>query len=268
MSEKVDLNVVDNVRHPLALVIRSLLSKQGRVASGQFIIDDEENIIQALQANVVVTTLFLTEDLEMSDKLQTMLPSTLSVVKMAKRTSKKIFGGERMSRIFAISDVPTPISVDALTRLNKDVVVLENLSVSGNVGAIIRTSLALNAGAMIFLDADYVDVYDRRVIRSSRGYVFKMPIITMETNEFVQLSRQHGLKLLVTTPHAKNTVDQVADYKNPLAIIFGREKEGCSSKISEAADFQAKIPLHADVESLNVSVAASIILYLRRNFNH
>lgn len=267
MFEKENSDIVDNLRHPMALLIRLLLSRQGRIDSRQMLIDDEENIIQALQAGVAVKMLFTTDKQMVSSDLRTLLPANVSMIEIAKRTSKKIFGGERFSRTFAIADMPMFVEEQRLTQIKKDIIVLDKLSLSGNIGAIIRTSLALNAGAMVFLDTEHVDVYDRRIIRSSRGYVFRMPIITLSTSDFINISKTNKLDLLVTTPYTEVGIDKIVEHRRPLAIVFGSEKAGCSSSLLEAAILKAKIPINSVVESLNVSVAASIILYLRREFN-
>ena len=258
-----ELTLVDQVNHPIALLVQSLLDRDQRAALGQIIIDDEDNILQAILANVALEMVLTTDKEQLSEKLLRALPKHVPVIEFSKRTAKKIFGGEKVSRDFAIAKMPRSIALHSLSAMKRDFVVLDHLTISGNIGAIIRTSMALSAGAIVLLGTEHVDVYDRRVIRASRGFVFRMPIVTVTANELIEFCKQNVIKLVATTSYAEHSIAEVAQDVNRLAIIFGTEKEGCSADLFNAAHMTVKIPLNSAVESLNVSVAASIILYLR-----
>lgn len=258
-----EIGIVDQVNHPIALMVQSLLDRDQRTLLGKIIIDDEENILQAVLANVSLEMVLTTDKALLSEKLLNVLAKNVPIVEISKRTAKKLFGGEKLSRDFAIAKIPKPIALNSLSTLKRDFIILDSLTISGNVGAIIRTSMALNAGAIILLNAEPVDVYDRRVIRASRGFVFRIPVVTATINELVGFCKQQTIKLVATTSYADYLIEEVVNDTNRLAIIFGAEKEGCSDVLFRAADLKVKIPLNVEVESLNVSVAASIILYLR-----
>ena len=258
-----ELTLVDQVNHPIALTVQALLDRDQRAALGQIIIDDEENILQAILANVTLDMVLTTDKEQLSEKLLNALPKHVPVIEFSKRTAKKIFGGEKVSRDFAIAKMPKPIALQSLSTIKKDFVVLDHLTISGNIGAIIRTSMALSAGAIVLLGTEQVDSYDRRVIRASRGFVFRMPIVTATVHELIEFCKQNAIKLVATTSYAEHSIEDVAQDASRLAIIFGTEKEGCSEDLFNAANMTVKIPLNSAVESLNVSVAASIILYLR-----
>ncbi|HVN14765.1 MAG TPA: TrmH family RNA methyltransferase, partial [Anaerolineales bacterium] len=174
---------------------------------------------------------------------------------------------DKISRIFAIAKTPKSNGLELLKSITNDIVVLEDLSISGNIGNIIRTSLALNMGGMILLNMDPLDIYDRRLIRASRGYVFSLPIMTATASEFLTYCKANHETLLVTAMKAPKDIDEIASIHNRLLIVFGSEKEGCSPEIEQAATLQACIPINEHVESLNVSAAAGITLYSRIRFN-
>jgi TrmH family RNA methyltransferase len=186
---------------------------------------------------------------------------------VAKRTTKKLFENDKISRIFAIAETPKPIGLEQLKTIPKDVVVLEDVSISGNIGNIIRTSLALGVGGMILLNMDPLDIYDRRLIRASRGYLFSLPVMTATTSELIAYCKQNKESLLVTSANAVKTVGEIASISERLLIVFGSEKEGCSPEIENAASLRMRIPINEKVESLNVSAAAGITLYNRIGFN-
>ncbi len=259
--------LVDSLNHPLAGPIRKLLTREGRRELNRIIIDDEENILQALEAGIEIESVYFSGDDKVSDMLREKITAGATIHEVAKRTTKKLFENDKLSRIFAIAETPKPIGLEKLKSITKDVVVLEDVSISGNIGNIIRTSLALGVGGMILLNMDPLDIYDRRLIRASRGYLFSLPVMTATTNQLIEYCKQNDQTLLVTSADAEKSVDEIASINERLLIVFGSEKEGCSPEIENAASLKARIPINKKVESLNVSAAAGITLFARRNFN-
>lgn len=259
--------LIDSLNHPLAGPIRRLLHRDGRRELNQILIDDEENILQALSAGVEIESVYYAGDEVISEELRNKLTPGATIHEVAKRTTKKIFENDKLSRIFAIAETPEPKGLELLKTIKKDIVVLEDLSISGNIGNIIRTSLALNLGGMILLNMDPLDLYDRRLIRASRGYMFSLPIMTASTQEFLDYCKANNETLLVTAMEAEKSVEEIASIPERLLIVFGSEREGCSPEIEAAATMRVRIPINARVESLNVSAAAGITLFQRVRFN-
>ncbi len=259
--------LIDSLNHPLADPIRRLLHRDGRRELNQILIDDEENILQALEAGVEIESVYFAGDEVISDELRGKLPPGATIDEVAKRTTKKIFENDKLSRIFAIAETPEPKGLEMLKTIKKDIVVLEDLSISGNIGNIIRTSLALDLGGMILLNMDPLDLYDRRLIRASRGYMFSLPIMTASTTDFLAYCKANDETLLVTAMDAEKSVEEIGSIPERLLIVFGSEKEGCSPEIEAAATMRMRIPISSRVESLNVSAAAGITLFQRVRFN-
>jgi tRNA G18 (ribose-2'-O)-methylase SpoU len=259
--------LIDSLNHPLAGPIRQLLHRDGRRELNQILIDDEENILQALEAGVEIESVYYAGDEVISDTLRNKLTPGATIHEVAKRTTKKLFENDKISRIFAIAETPKPKGLELLKSIKKDIVVLEDVSISGNIGNIIRTSLALGMGGMILLNMDPLDLYDRRLIRASRGYMFSLPIMTASTKDFLDYCKSNNETLLVTAMGAEKSVEEIASIPERLLIVFGSEKEGCSPEIEQAATMQIRIPINEKVESLNVSAAAGITLFNRIQFN-
>ncbi len=259
--------LIDSLNHPLAGPIRKLLHRDGRREFNQILIDDEENILQALDAGVEVESVYFAGDEVISDELRNKLTPGATIHEVAKRTTKKIFENDKLSRIFAIAETPKPKGLEMLKTITKDIVVLEDLTISGNIGNIIRTSLALDLGGMILLNMDPLDLYDRRLIRASRGFMFTLPIMTASTQDFIHYCKTNNETLLVTAMEAEKSVEEIASIPERLLIVFGSEKEGCTPEIVSAATMKMRIPINAKVESLNVSAAAGITLFNRVKFN-
>ena len=259
--------LIDSLNHPLAHPIRQLLTREGRRELNQILIDDEENILQALGAGIEIESLYFAGEEVVSDELRNKLTPGATIHEVAKRTTKKLFENDKLSRMFAIAETPKPKGLELLKTIEKDIVVLEDVSISGNIGNIIRTSLGLDLGGMILLNMDPLDLYDRRLIRASRGYMFTLPIMTASTQQFLDYSKTNNETMLVTAMEAEKTVDEISAIPERLLIVFGSEKEGCSPEIEQAATMQVRIPISDKVESLNVSAAAGITLFNRIQFN-
>jgi 23S rRNA (adenosine1067-2'-O)-methyltransferase len=263
-----NLGVVDSLLHPLAILIRQVLTRSGRMELNLILIDDEENIIRALDAGLEIHSLYYSGGEELSTQLLRKLTASAKIYEVARRTCKKLFENDRVTRVFAIAHTPAPHSLGRLLEIPHDIVVLEDLTISGNIGAIIRTSLAFGVGGMVLLNARSVDIFDRRLIRASRGYVFSLPILTTTTEGFIRFCQQNTLPILVMAAQADHPVQYAASWSGRLVILLGSEKDGCSQALRDAATLQVQIPIHARVESLNVSTAAGIMLYNRLWFNH
>lgn len=255
--------IVDSLNHPLAFEIRKLLAGEDNNPT-QIIIEDEENILQALEGKINLLQLFTEDKATLSKNLSKKLSPSVSIIEVAKRTCKKIFASTRKPHLFAIAQIPHPLPLSTLTKLKRDLVVLDGLSITGNIGAIIRTSLAFDIGGIIFLNGNLKNIYDRRVIRSSRGYLFRVPTVAATPKELIHFCQTNNIKMIVTSTHTKTLFEDIANTEQPMALIFGSEKEGhITEEILQSATL-AKIPINPIVESLNVSVAASIFLYLRK----
>jgi len=259
--------LIDSLNHPLASPIRKLVHRTGRQELDQILIDDEENILQALDAGVEVESVYYAGDEVISNTLRENLTPGATIHEVKKRTSKKLFGNDKMSRIFAIAETPKPKGLKMLKEIKKDIVVLEELGISGNIGNIVRTSLALDMGGMLLLNMDPLDLYDRRLIRASRGYMFKLPIMTASTKDFLDYCETNNETLLVTVMDGDKSVEEIGSIPERLLIVFGSEKEGVSPEVEKAANLKVRIPINEKVESLNVSAAAGITLFNRIQFN-
>jgi len=260
--------VVDSLLHPQAVLIRALLTRSKANEVGDLIlVDDVENIVQARRAGLRIRSIFHSEDAALGLDLLQQLPGSVLRYELAWRTSKKLFGNDRASRIFAIAEAPPSRSLDALSPIRRDIVVLDGIGISGNVGAILRTCRAMGVGGIVALNAESLAIFDRRVIRASRGHVFGLPVVATRPDELVRFSALHGVPLVVMQPRAATTIGTIASQPRPLAIVLGGERRGPSPALVAAATLRLEIPMIGAVESLNVAAAAAIALYCRLGFN-
>lgn len=132
----------------------------------------------------------------------------------------------------------------------------------GNLGAIIRTSIALGVDGMLLV-GDTVDVYNPKVIRASSGTVLDMPVKVSDIPGIKSMQAK-GCRLLVSTAGNAGSADveEIGNHKGPLIVAFGSEGSGVSSDLSENADGFFHIPIREKIESLNVTAAAAITLFV------
>ena len=128
----------------------------------------------------------------------------------------------------------------------------------GNLGAIARTACA--AGVDVLLAADpRTDLFHRDSIRGSVGAVFRLPCVTATTAQALAWLRAHETRIVATTPEAA-TAYWLPSYAGSVAVALGSERHGLSRAWLEAADERVAVPAHGPVDSLNVAVAAGVVL--------
>lgn len=137
---------------------------------------------------------------------------------------------------------------------------LETVQDPGNLGTIIRTAAAAAASGL-WLSADSVDLDNPKVLRASAGQWFRLPMeVSLDLTATVQACQQAGMQVVATLPNATKTYWDV-DFNSPTVIMLGNEGAGLSAELIALADLQVSIPLQSGVESLNVAIAAALMLY-------
>jgi TrmH family RNA methyltransferase len=129
----------------------------------------------------------------------------------------------------------------------------------GNLGTILRSAEAFGAGGVL-LGEGTVSPFNPKVVRASAGSVFRLPVARAKLSDALGLMKEHGLRMVATASHKGTPLDQ-AKLSGPLAIFIGSEGAGLSRDLIKAMNEVVAIPQAAQVESLNVGVATSIVLY-------
>ena len=128
----------------------------------------------------------------------------------------------------------------------------------GNLGAIARTACAAGVDALIVADPR-TDVFQREAIRGSVVAVFRLSCATASTDRVLAWLREREIRLVATTPGGSTTYWH-GSYAGSVAIALGSERHGLSAQWLEAAAEQVAVPAHGPVDSLNVAVAAGVVL--------
>ena len=162
----------------------------------------------------------------------------LSVVKMPSSDVKKIISDE-----------------------NPSIAVLENIQDPGNIGTIIRSAEGAGVSGII-MTKDCVDIFNPKVIRSTMGSIYRMPFaFTDNIEETLGLLKKNGIKTYACALNKDANAYDKYDYKKPSAFVIGNEGNGLKESTVKACENVAFIPMCGSVESLNASVAASLMMY-------
>lgn len=138
-------------------------------------------------------------------------------------------------------------------------IILENLQDPGNLGTIIRTGEGAGVTAII-MNKETVDPYNPKVIRSTMGAIFRVPIVIVDDLiAAVQSMKQAGIHIYAA--HLKGKLFYDYDYKEGSAFMIGNEGNGLTDSLAEQASSLIRIPMKGKVESLNAAIAATVLMY-------
>ena len=139
------------------------------------------------------------------------------------------------------------------------VIVAESLEKPGNLGAILRTADAATVDAVLVCDPR-VDIWNPNVIRASRGAVFALPVVEINSDEALAWLRSKKMRVVAATPSADEVYSNI-NMKESIAIAVGTEDKGLSDFWMQNADMKVQIPMLGIINSLNVSIATALLVY-------
>jgi RNA methyltransferase, TrmH family len=225
-----------------------------------FLIEGPHLVGMALNAGVQIKEVFATEAFITSKEHQGMLKKiTATVFEVSGQILIKITDTETPQGIVAVVGYE-PGTLDTLPlKPTPLLIVLDAIQDPGNLGTIIRTADAAGADAVVLLP-DSCDAFMPKVIRSTAGSIFNIPIVYAAHDSLLTWLQAKGIQLVITAAHADKTVF-ASNLQGPVAIAFGNEARGISNKLGKAADLSLKIPILGKAESLNVATSAAICLY-------
>jgi TrmH family RNA methyltransferase len=161
--------------------------------------------------------------------------------------------------IFAIALKSPPLKELLFKQELGLVIVLDGVQDPGNVGTIVRSAAASGATAVI-LGKGTVDLYNPKTIRSTMGALFHVPVLESDLTELLPEAIRQGIAVAGTSLQASASCYDY-DFRRPTWLIFGNEGNGMSVAISEIVEDHILIPMTGRAESLNVAMAATVLLF-------
>lgn len=238
--------------------IKKLKDKKYRIESNRFLIEGFRFVGEALESDFVVSLVFVSENAV--DRWQ-----SFSMQDKVQKNTKVYFVTDQILKIISSTDTPQGI-VAVVNNKNIEVenkqgfyILVDKVQDPGNMGTIIRTAHA--AGALgVIITKGTVDIYNEKTLRSTMGSIFHIPIIHDIDLKSVKNLKSRGFRLVVSSLDTdKNFYD--IDLNDRVIIAVGNEGSGISSELMDISDVKIKIPMPGGAESLNVSVAASIMMF-------
>jgi TrmH family RNA methyltransferase len=264
--------MITSLSNPLIKQARSLHQKKARDESGLFLVEGIYHVGEALEADWDVESILYAPDLLTSSFARDLIsrhssrtqPVSAHVMESlaGKENPQGILAVVRQRKIQLKDLTPSPPSHgDAWQRMAAAAkcVALVSPQDPGNVGTILRTLDAVGADALFLLDGG-VESYHPSVVRASMGTIFWKPIVQSSFDEFVQWVRNGGYQLIGTSAHGD--VDyQALMPKIPWILLLGNEQRGLSPEQMQVCDVTVSMPMKGRVSSLNLAVAAGVLLY-------
>ncbi|NTW72036.1 MAG: RNA methyltransferase [Eubacteriaceae bacterium] len=241
-----------------------LKSKKFRDIYGEYIIEGSKLIRQAMDTGTEILSVFVTQEYPTSQEkewteLLYFIPSDEVFLLSA-------------SLFSSISENISPTGILAVVRkknmeLDKldlqtisKVVIIDNVRDPGNMGTLIRTADAAGYD-LIICSKGCADLYNPKTIRSTVGSIFNIDIITdADLMEILMVLKDHDFSVIGSSLEAKVYYNEIMDI-HKFALIFGNEGSGISPEVISLATLNVKIPMLGRAESLNVAVAAGILMY-------
>lgn len=237
---------------------KKLGEKKYRTQKNKFLIEGFRFVSEALSSNFNVPIIFLSEKVQekWNDfKLQLKICEDTKIYLVTDKIFNYISNTDNPQGIAAVVD-NRKVNVK-----NEDgfYVLVDKVQDPGNMGTIIRTAHA--AGALgIILTKGTVDIYNEKTLRATMGSIFHIPIIHDDNLEELNLLKENGFKLIVSSLDTdKNFYD--LNLQGKIIITLGNEGNGVSNEILNLADTKVKIPMPGNAESLNVSIAGAIMMF-------
>ena len=251
---------ITSVQNPY---IKSLVQLQEkakvRKQTGTFLIEGQREIELALKGGYEIETILICNELCHFSEFQKIRKSEFQVIEISKEVYQKLAYRDTTEGILAIAKTKSLALSDLKLSKNPLILIGESLEKPGNVGAILRTADAANIDAVIIANPKS-DLYNPNIIRSSVGCLFTRQIAVGTTEEVIAYLKANNITIYSATLQ-DSTEYHTQDYTTPTALVVGTEATGLSEKWRTESTKNIIIPMQGEIDSMNVSVAAAILLF-------
>lgn len=249
--------------HRLVRLRRLLRRRTLREAERKFVIEGPRSIESALACGIELEALYFEESANELAKKVLLEAARIGyrAYHVADGTLDRVADAVTAQSVFAVASF-VDVSLSALP-LGSLVAVMVGVRDPGNAGTIIRSALAAGVSAVIMCE-QCVDLYNPKTVRSSAGALFSVPIsVVGSLGEVVEYLKDDGYRVFGTSSHAERSYWE-SDLSGKSAILLGNEGEGLAAVQESLTDLVIKVPIDNRAESLNVGVAASVIMFEAR----
>jgi TrmH family RNA methyltransferase len=254
--------LLTSTRNPLVKQLRSLgESAKNRKEQGLFLVEGTHALTEAIATAYALSIVCCTEKwMAANPSLYQQIEASVDEIERIEIVSEEVLQAIATTKnpdgVIAAAFLPSR-EVAAINTLG---LALETIQDPGNIGAMIRSAVAVGIDGML-VSSDSVDLTNPKIIRATAGQWFRCP---MQTSAHIagdiRNLQAKGVKAIATLANAKQTYWDY-DFTQPTLILLGNEGNGLSQELIELADEAVAIPQSDRVESLNVAICASLLLY-------
>ena len=230
-------------------------------SQGRIRIEGPKLLREAIQSHFPVEEVFVSESCRRDPNTQALLgriPGKPQVIEVTDRLFPTIAGTENPQGLLALAKVPS-IPLEKMLRNASMLLVGCELQDPGNLGTLLRSAEAFGAEGLLLTQTS-VNPWNEKVVRASAGSIFRVPCLGgFESIELLHNLESKGFRVVAATPEA--AIDfRKADFQGRIALMLGNEGKGLRKEVLNRVQNRIRIPMTSGIESLNVAVAASIIL--------
>jgi TrmH family RNA methyltransferase len=250
--------------NPKIKQVRLLHQRKQRGETGLFIVEGIRHVGEAVQAGADIVYLVYSPDMLTSDYARSLVSEQTQRGLECLAVEQDVFNGladkdNPQGLLAVVRQHPVHLS-DINPNIYPWVVALDSPQDPGNIGAILRSMDAVGASALILLD-DSADPFQSTAVRASMGAIFWIPVVQASFADFIAWARSHRYSLVGTSAHGSQDYRLVAEYNLPLVLLLGSERQGLSPEQAAHCQQLIRLPMQGRVTSLNLAVAAGIMLY-------
>ena len=246
---------IESKNNNLFKEIKKLKEKKHRIKSNKYLIEGLRFVEEAIKSKVSIDSIIFTESFkEKNPELFLKINENIKLIQMNEALLKQLCSTENPQGIVGVINMQ-----NKELKSGELVVLVDKVQDPGNMGTIIRTAHAVGASSIIITKGT-VDIYNDKVLRSSMGSIFYIPIIEDYNLDLVKKLKNQGYRLLVSSLQGENNFFE-EDLKGKVIIAVGNEGNGVSDEVYNISDVKVKIPMPGNSESLNVAIATSVMMY-------
>ena len=255
------LRRIEGRHNPLVKELRAAFSRGELISDGYCAIEGFRILEEALRSGVRFRAVFFSESATpRADRLLSQLGAQVETLLLPDKLFSSAVPSDAPQGVAALARWKEFALEDVLAKSPAGpILVIAGVQDPGNLGTILRSAEAFGVGGIV-LGRGTVSPYNPKVVRASAGSVFRLPVARAKLSESLGEMKEHGLRLVGTASHQGTPLEQ-AKLSGPLAIFIGSEGAGLSRDLIKEMDEVVAIPQAPQVESLNVGVATSIVLY-------
>lgn len=249
---------ITSSQNPFIKSLSQLQEKaKARKQSGTFLIEGMREIELALKGRYELETILFLPELVSESLIRKF--KNVELIEISKEVYQKLAYRDTTEGILAVAKIKSLQLSELKLPENPLIIVMEAIEKPGNIGAVLRTCDAAKVDAVIIANPK-TDLFNPNIVRSSVGCLFTNQIATGTTEEVIDFLIQNNISFYSATLQ-NSTAYHTQNYTKPTALVVGTEATGLSQLWRDKATQNIIIPMQGEIDSMNVSVAAAILIF-------